>query len=162
RSPRPLAVHIVSVDLAAAHPRFFTTPPVTGLKYPYKAQAVSTFLKTHKLQLAVNADFFKPYWGRGPWDYYPHFGDPVFSRGLSMHQGSVITAADSHRPSLYFSEDGRVSFDPLAFPAYNAVSGESIYLREGKWAINEPDKSYWRNSLQPRCSIGLSRDNKKL
>ncbi len=157
-----MVVHIVSVDLALAKPRFFTTPPVHGLKYPYKAQAVSTFLKEHKLQLAINADFFKPYWGHGPWDYYPHFGDPVYSRGLSMHQGSIITPAVSSRPSLYFSKDGRVSFDVLAFAPYDAISGESVYLRNGTWSIKEPDNSYWRGSMQPRCSIGLSRDNEKL
>jgi len=162
RSPRPMVAHIVTVDLAVAKPRFFTTPPVPGLKYPYQAQAVSTFLKDHRLQLAINADFFKPYWGRGPWDYYPHFGDAVYSRGLSMHEGDIVTPPQSNRPSLFFSKDGRVSFDPLAFAPYDAISGESIYLRDGKWSVREPDTSYWRSSIQPRCSVGLSKDGRSL
>ncbi len=156
-----MVVHLVTVDLEKARPRFFTTPPVSGLKYPYSAQAVSTFLKKHQLQLAINADFFKPYWGRGPWDYYPHFGDPVYARGLSMHEGRVVTPSNSYRPSIYFSKEGAVSFDSAALTPYDAISGEAIYLRDGRWAIKEPDNSYWRNSLFPRCSVGLSRDGKK-
>lgn len=159
--PRPMVAHIVTVDLKESGVKFFTTPPVSGLKYPYKAQAVSDFLKEHKLQLAVNTDFFKPYWGRGPWDYYPHFGDPVYSRGLSMHKGQVVTPAESHRPSLFISKEGDLSFDQSEFPPYDALSGEAVFLRDGKWAIKEPDKSYWRGSLQPRCSVGMSLDKKK-
>ena len=162
QKPRPMVAHIITVNLAESGVRFFTTPPAPGLKYPYKAQAVSTFLKEHKLQLAINADFFKPYWGRGPWDYYPHFGDPVYSEGLSMHEGKVITPAERHRPSLYFGKDGQVSFIENEFPPYDAISGESIYLRDGKWSIKEPDKSHWRGMLQPRCSVGLSKDKKSL
>jgi len=162
QKPRPMIAHIVTVDLKKSGVRFFTTPPTPGLKYPYKATAVSTFLADNKLQLAINADFFKPYWGRGPWDYYPHFGDPVYSQGLSMHEGKVITPAEKHRPSIYFSKGGDVSFDEHEFPPYDAISGESIYLRGGKWALKTPDKSHWRGSLQPRCSIGLSADKSKL
>jgi hypothetical protein len=161
KKPRPMVVHIVTVDLKKSHVQFFTTPPVEGLKYPYKAQAVSAFLKQNKLQLAINADFFKPYWGRGPWDYYPHFGDPVYSRGLSIHEGKIITPVESHRPSIYFSKEGAVSFKPPEFVPFDAISGESVFLSDGKWAIKEPDKSHWRGSIQPRCSIGLSQDKKK-
>jgi hypothetical protein len=162
KKPRPIVAHIVTVDLKESHARFFTTAPVPGLKYPYKATFVSDFLHQNKLQLAINADFFKPYWGHGPWDYYPHLGDPVFSRGLSIHQGQIVTPVEIHRPSIYFSEDGKASFDDLAFKPYDAISGESVFLRHGKWTIKEPDKSFWRTSIQPRCAIGLSADESKL
>lgn len=161
KTPRPMVAHIVTVNLQQAHPTFFTTPPTPGLKYPYKAEPVSEFLRKNKLQLAINADFFKPYWGEGPWNYYPHKDDPVFSRGLSIHEGRVITPAESHRPSIYFSRDGGVSFNPT-FKPYDAISGESIFLRDGKWTIKEPDPSYWRTSVQPRNCIGLSKDAKSL
>jgi hypothetical protein len=160
-SPRPMVAHIVTVNLQESQARFFTTPPTPGLKYPYKAEPVSEFLRQNKLQLAINADFFKPYWGEGPWNYYPHKGDPVFSRGLSIHQGKVITPVESHRPSIYFSEDGQVSFNPT-FKPFDAISGESVFLRDGKWVIKEPDRSYWRTSVQPRNCIGLSKDGMSL
>jgi hypothetical protein len=159
--PRPMVVHIITVDLERAKPTFFTTPPVAGLSYPYRAQSVSTFLKQHKLQIAVNADFFKPYWGRGPWDYYPHFGDPVYTRGFSIHKSKVVTPENCYRPSIFFSDDNRVSFDKDEFKPYHAISGEAIYLHKGEWCIKEPDKSYWRTSLQPRCTVGLSTDKTK-
>ncbi len=161
KSPRPMVAHIVTVNIRDSQVRFFTTPPTPGLKYPYKAEPVSDFLHKNKLQLAINADFFKPYWGEGPWNYYPHKDDPVFSRGLSIHQGQVITRAESHRPSIYFSQDGQVSFNPT-FKPYDAISGESVFLQGGKWAINEPDPSYWRSSIQPRNCVGLSKDGKSL
>lgn len=161
RNPRPMVVHIITVDLKASQAKFFTTPPVSGLKYPYRAQPVSDFLQKNKLQLAINADFFKPSWSHGPWDYYPHRGDPVYARSLSMHQGKVITPAARHQPSLYFSKDGVPSFEPGPHP-YDAISGESIFLRGGRWTLRDPDKDGWRTSIQPRNCIGLSADGSRL
>lgn len=163
KGPRPAIVHIVAVDLEASHARFFTTPPEPGdLEKPYRALYTSEFLKRHRLQLAINGDFFKPFWSKGPWNYYPKHGDRVYTRGLSVHQGQVITPAVWNRPSLYISRDGSPSFQEPKGGAYYAVSGESIYLRNGKWALKTPDKSFWRGSKFPRSSLGLSADGKTL
>lgn len=163
KDPRPIVAHIVAIDLQKSKARFLTTPPEPNQpEMPYKALYASEFLKKHKLQLAINGDFFKPFWSRGPWDYYPKHGDRVYSRGLSIYQGKVVTPAVSNRPSLYISKEAEPSFDQPIGQPYYAISGEAIYLRDSKWALKMPDKSKWRGFIFPRTSIGLSKDRKTL
>ncbi len=57
--PRPVMIHIVTIDLTAPGIKPFVTPGVETLNpnFEAKAQTTSDFLKKYKLQLAVNGSY---------------------------------------------------------------------------------------------------------
>lgn len=162
RIPRPIVFHAVIVDLEIARPSFATTPGDPNSSLPYKAMSVPEFLAANDLDLAINADFVKPFWSRAPWDYYPRRGNGVRTRGLSAHRGTVVTPADPKRPSFFVTQSGEPSFDSNEGPIFDAISGQALILKGGVCPLPDSDSSYWRTSLQPRMAVGLDRLRRKL
>src|SRR5512139_2356955 len=111
QQPRPLIIHVVQIDLTTPGLSFLVTPsdPVDG--HEVRAQTASHFLTTHDLQLAINGDFFWPWWYHTIFDYYPHDNDPTDVNGLAASQGQIYSeeAENDPRPTLFLSQDNRAS-----------------------------------------------------
>lgn len=162
--PRPYIVHIVRVDLSASGIGFYVTPPADELDEDVSARTTSQFLTEFDLQLAVNADFFDPWWSNVPWDYYPHVGDGVNTRGLSASQGDIYSRGyvpASAYSTLYISQDNRVSIDSPIGEVYNAISGYLQLVRNGEIRRFRGNDSYI-TSPHPRTAIGISEDSNTL
>src|SRR5262245_61405059 len=67
-APRPLVAHVVTVDLQAPGVRLLVTPGDPTLPRPLAARTTSEFLSEFHVQVAVNGDFFDPWYSNSPWD----------------------------------------------------------------------------------------------
>lgn len=158
-APHPAILHIITVNLAAPGLHFLVTPGDPAAPEPLPARTTSAFLREFGAQIAVNGDFFEPWWSNGPLDYFPHEGDRVHpmgfaaSRGLAYHPGDRGQA----RRTLRFSRDERPSFTLPLDQASNAVSGEDLLhdgeLRLGSRAPGHPE---------PRTAVALDRGERTL
>ncbi len=163
--PRPLTIHIVTVDLDSPDISFLVTPPTIQDEYVLSAQTVSGFLQDHDLQLAINGDFFMPWHSSSPFDYYPRSNDPVNARGYTASQGDFYTQGYSH-PSrfatLYINKDNQASIDNPIGSIYNALSGKPELLENGRRLRRLGNNSSEFYQPQPRTAVGIDEDNNTL
>jgi hypothetical protein len=163
QQPRPLIIHVVQIDLNTPGLSFLVTPsdPVDG--HEVRAQTTSHFLVAHDLQLAINGDFFFPWWYYTIFDYYPHDNDPTDVNGFAASQGNVYSEekANDPRPTLFLSQDNRAEIDQPIGTVYNAISGLPLIVDNGHISDQiKPDEYY--AGVHPRSAVGLDRERKTL
>lgn len=163
QQPRPLIIHVVQIDLDTPGLSFLVTPgdPIDG--HEVRAQTTSQFLAKHDLQLAINGDFFWPWWYHTIFDYYPHVNDPTDVNGFAASQGQVYSEekADDPRPTLFLSQDNRAGIDQPIGAVYNAISGIPLIVEDGHISDQiKPDEYY--AGVHPRSAVGLDRDKRTL
>ncbi|MES2462822.1 MAG: phosphodiester glycosidase family protein [Armatimonadota bacterium] len=164
RTPRPLVLHFVTVDLSTPGLRFLVTPPEDPkAELPLKGRTTSAFLQQAGADLAINGDFFYPWKSNTMLDYYPHVGDPVTVQGYASSNG-VPYGNNTKRwelPALCFSSDGKASIRAVKVgekPPHNAVGGDRLLLQDGK--VTGAAKA--SDALHPRTAAALDRSGKHL
>lgn len=160
QTPRPLVIHVVKIDLTAPGIRFLVTPGDAQQALPFTARTTSQFLTEFGVQVAVNGSFFYPYYSNAPWDFFPRVGDRVNSTGITHSEGKRISFGNGTFPALYLSAENEPSLDAPA-EIYNAISGNPIVLRDGRFnddALLDPAA----RESQPRTALGYSADRKTL
>jgi phosphodiester glycosidase len=159
-APRPLVVHVVSVDLTTPGLRFLVTPGDPARRLPFDARTTSGFVRESGALVAINGDFFDPWHSEAPWDYYPHVGDPVRSLGRACSEGVCYAASASGKaPSLFLSADGRAAIaasPPEGLQPFNAVSGGPLLIEGGAVRSNAGV------ALHPRTAVALDASGRKL
>ncbi len=160
RAPRPIIIHVVRVDLNAPGLGFLVTPgqPTGGRQLA--ARTTSQFLTEFGLQLAVNGDFFEPWYSNSPWDYYPRAGDPVDVLGFASSRGAIYSRGRPGSPTLYSSQNNQVQFDAPVGGIYHAISGSALFLERGqrpRWMANP-----YFDEPQPRTALALDREGRSL
>ncbi len=156
-SPRPMIIHVLTIDMRTSGLRFVVTPPDDPeADLPLRARTTSQFLTEFNMDIAINGDGFTPWWSRGPTDYYPKVGDPVAPLGDTASLGTVYWHAKVVEPTLYISSRNTLSFDAPARP-YNALSGGQMLLTGGNPVdgLNDTD-------LHPRTAIGYNKNGRYL
>lgn len=161
RQPRPLVVHVVTVELDAPGIGFLVTPGDPGRERPLRARKTSQFLSGFDLQVAVNGDFFVPWHSSNPWDYYPHVGDPVEVKGFASSQGSIYSTGRSDWFTLYLSQDNRASFNEPPGEVYNAISGHPMLVKGGE-PVYQPVCGDYCRTPHPRTAVALDREARRL
>jgi hypothetical protein len=162
QEPRPLVIHVAQIDLDAPGLQFFARPadPVDG--YLYAAQTASDFLEEYDLQLVINTDFFLPWRDHGPWDYYPHAGDGINVRGLTISRGEALTEGYTPTPhTMFISAENEVWFEGTSTNAWNAVSGHYLLLRAGQFVAHDSSDTYITR-MHPRTGAALTQDGRTL
>ena len=171
-TPRPLMIHIVTIDLKAPGVKLLVTP---GTPAPEKrkvpteinARTTSEFLKEFKLQLAINASFFYPFREVTPWDYYPRRGDRANVVGQAISNGASYSSHESDWPVLCFmtSQGGdRVQLlKGKACPkgTVHAVAGNQLLVEHGNAVGLNPDIND-RNRPYPRVAVAMDKAGEKL
>jgi len=158
-APRPEIVHLVTVDLDAPGIGFFVTPGDPAAELPLSARTASDFLDEFHLQIAVNADFFSPWYSHNPIDFYPRRGDPVAVDGYACSAGTRYgKIKNPAERTLRFSKGERPSFTLPLEEAWNAVSGEPL-IEDGQVKIAS---FHDVERLHPRTAVGLDRLETKL
>ncbi len=153
----PNIVYTVRVDLHNSGVHFLVTPPQPSEHYVLSARTTSQFVQQFGLQLAINADFFDPWRDNGLWDYYPHVGDGVNVRGLTVSRGNRYTEGYSppaNYNTLYITKDNEASFTPTQAPIDNAISGNMMLVVDGQPVPIDATNDYL-TSKHPRTAIGL-------
>jgi hypothetical protein len=160
RSPRPMVMHIISIDLQTPGIQLLVTPGDPKAELPLQARTTSQFLKQFGLQIAINGDGFTPWYANHLFSYYPHAGDPVAPIGFAASQGEVYSADTDREPTLYLSRNNRVSFRIPNGRIYNALSGNLMLVEAGQIlqlpALEEnvrPD---------PRTAVGVDKSGRRL
>ncbi len=164
--PRQLVVHVVTIHLDAPGIRFFVTPGDPNGAYDIpEARTTSAFLDEFNVQLAINGDFYDPWWSNFPdiWNYYPHVGDPVNVSGFAASDGVIYAEPAIWTPhiKLFISEDNHVVFNGLPRQIHNAISGDILILWQGvkntRWL-----KGDYHLQPNPRTAIGLDKSGRKM
>jgi hypothetical protein len=159
QSPRPIIVHIVTIDLNAPGISFLVTPSALMRDREFSAKTTSQFLQEFDVQLAINAGFFEPFYAKGPFWYYPHVGDPVNVYGVSISQGTEYSQEEPGYNALYISHDNHISIGQPLESSYNAVAGYSIFLKAGKLE-NTFDGRYYQTTPGPRTAVALDKSGR--
>ena len=156
RSPRPMVVRVLVVNLRAQGIRFLVTPGNPKAERPLAARTTSQFLSEFHLQAAINGDGFTPWRSNTIFDYYPHQGDAVTPIGMAASQGVVYSQPTDAEPTLYIGRNNRARFNNPIGGIYNAISGNVMLVEDGK-ANSTP------NELpQPRTAIGLDQKMRQI
>lgn len=161
--PRPLMLHIATIDLTAPGIRLLVTP---GMPTPEgmdtKAKTTGEFLKEFQLQLAVNANFFLPFYEHTPWDYYPHRGDPVNALGLAISNGNIYSPGAENWSVLCISANNLAQIRSVKCPAdtTQAVAGNRIIVERGLKAPLDPNVD--NSQLLPCTAVATNQQGNKL
>ncbi|MEL6853586.1 MAG: phosphodiester glycosidase family protein [Cyanobacteria bacterium J06607_13] len=138
--PRPQVIHILEVDLTASGIEPFATPGIENAPIydppsqvrETRVQPTSTFLEQHRLQLAINANFFYPFREMTPWHYRPKPGGPASLIGFAMSDGQIVSLPHPRYYSVCFlSRRIELVWEDIC-PAgtQQAVSGQPIWIRD--------------------------------
>lgn len=149
QAPRPMVLHWLSVELDASGVRFLVTPGKVDSERPLVGKKTTAFLAEQGCQLAINADFFYPWYSSTIWDYYPRLGDPVAVEGVAVSEGVAYNADDGHtlKTTLWISRDNQVQIgSERPENVWNACGGHRLPL----------DETADNNELSPRVAIGLA------
>jgi hypothetical protein len=161
-NPHPLVIHVATVDLNAPGIAFLVTPPQPNGGRQLRARTTSTFLTEFGLQLAINGDFFLPWWSYSPFHYTPRPGEPVDVYGFASSKGQVYSKGDATRyPTLYISSDNRAQLGAPIGEVYNAISGNVIFVERGKVTDGAYREAYHIDP-HPRTAVGLTKDSRTL
>ena len=158
--PRPMIVHVLTIDTKAKGIEFLITPPDSDGETPLKARTTSQFLEEFDLQVAVNGGGFSPWWSHSPADYYPHVGDPIAPFGLTASNGNVYWTDDEEAgvpPVLYISRRNVLSFNNQPNRIHSAISGDRMIVVKGEVAPDLDDEE-----PDPRTAIGINRNGRYL
>lgn len=158
--PRPVVMHIARVDLGEPSISFLTSP--RGVNEPaFGGSTTSEFLVKHDLQLAINGDFFLPWWSDGPGDFYPKTGYPVDVLGASVSNGvkhgwevvpySALVVGRDRTLSIVEVKDRKT---PLP-DCVQAISGKTLLVAEGKVTEAARANSEAAKSRHPRTAVAL-------
>jgi len=159
RTPRPMVIHAIIVDLRASGISTLVTPGDPKLDLPLKAMTTSQFLSKYNVQVAINGDSFTPWHSRSVLDYYPHKGDPVAPLGFAASKGIAYAEASSDAlPTLYISRTNQAQFNAKIGNLYNAISGTTMLVRWGQVVSGLAKET----ELNPRSAVGLDKVKKKL
>ena len=147
--PRPLIMHMITVDLTAAGIEVFVSPGQPGNDdHEIAALNTSEFLARHNLQLAVNANFFYPFEEKTPWNFYPHQGDRNTVLGIAITSGENYSPAQSEWPALCFSSPNQAVINgngTCPDGTEQAVAGNQLLVESGSPVpLTYPDRVYGR------------------
>lgn len=159
REARPVVIHLISIDLNKANVEFQGTKVLGGsIERSLPAQRTTTFLKNQKLDIAINASLFRPFYASNLLHYYPHEGDLVNVSGLGISNGVQYSEASPGWGVACF-QGAKVTFDATQCrkEATIAVSGSGLIVHQGKSAYRTRQQA---NSEipEPQSSLALTRD----
>jgi hypothetical protein len=189
-SPRPLRMHIVTIDLGAPGIRVTVTPP--GGPRETIRQTTLQFLREERAQIAINAHFFLPFPSANPFaslvglaasngTVYSAFEAPEQSYALLTHAPAVNIDANNRAGIVHARPGGGAAAVMERVTLWNAVSGSAQIVTNGVRTIpayrdaQHPDAALipggpgdysnsrsWYEQLNARTAIGLANRQRTL
>lgn len=152
REPRLQQVFVARIRLQTPGLEFLTTP--RSGKRETVGETASEFLQHHRLQLAINANFY---------DLVKNEPVEIDLEGLAISRGSLVSPPSPGLPALCLSKENHATLvenTPSDFKTagiYTAVAGSRIILRNGQPAGKSDPQD-----VHPRTAIGISEDGRTL
>lgn len=158
KAPHKMMIHIVAIDLTRKGIRFLVSPPGKPSKLDINAQTTSLFLEEHKVQIAINGSFFTPFHSHGPFNYYPHNGDPVDTLGLAISSGNVYSN-DFPDWAVFCATKNQVTIskDGCNAGTQHAIAGKELIVKHGLLNTTHINTRYAKG-LHPRSAIAINQD----
>lgn len=164
-TPRPVMLHIVTVDLKAPGLQPLVTPgEQRSILWETNARTTSEFLAEFKLQLAVNASFFHPFAENTPWNYYPRPGDRVGVVGQAISSGKEYGPPLPDWPVLCFQPNQQAQIlttEQCPAGTTQAVAGSAVLVANGR-SLPPRQTSADSDGLYSRTAIAIDRSGYKL
>jgi uncharacterized protein YigE (DUF2233 family) len=156
--PHRQEVRVVRIDLRTPGVELFATPSNGDAPLETTSETTAEFLLHHKLQVAINANFYAPCCTPGDKDLL----------GLAMSKGEVVSpprGTGIGNVALVITRDNRAHIvqTPDEFPTqpyWTAVAGSSIVLVDGKRP--EFPQTEFNKTAHPRSAVGVSKDGRYL
>lgn len=151
--PRPVVVHVATIDLDTPGLTLVPTPAPAGPCLP--AATTSSFLAQAHVQLAFNTQFFYSCPGAGaPDEIEP--GEPVRPVGVYAVAGKTVVDRAWHDSTVYFGADGSVTlYDPPA-TVHHAISGRYRLVAGGRATAADD------GLLAPRVALGFDDTRRRM
>lgn len=156
--PRLVQVQAVRIDLHAPGLEFFSTPSNGERPLETTSETTAEFLQRHRLQLAINANFYSPCCTPGDKDL----------RGLAISRGVQVSpplASGRGTPVLVIDRANRAAILPAlksdeVARYWTGVAGSHLLLERGQ-PIALPAEPLV-TALHPRTAVGVSEDGRWL
>jgi hypothetical protein len=165
-TPRPMMVHVVTLDLNQSGVKPFITPSNPAVQPDHtQARTASHFVNEFGLQLAVNGSFFYKFREETPWDYYPHAGDRVSAIGTTISNTKPYSTIKEKYPTICFLAQHRaeiVAEGTCPVGTKQAIAGNEIFLSHGQVTQQPTQWSRDWTKPYPRTAIGLDRFRSKV
>jgi exopolysaccharide biosynthesis protein len=153
-----LAVYCLRINLTTPGVSVLVTPPEMDIPENFEARlrTTSSFLKSHKLQAAINATPFYPVSAKS--------GQACSLAGLSISDHRLISPQQKKYAAIVFFDNGTVSVlsgsEVASLPGNgseikNAVGGFSLLLRNGS-ITRDRFEGVFKMERTPRSAIGVS------
>jgi hypothetical protein len=155
KAPRLMRGHAVRIDLNEPGIEFLATPPMADKPDQTAGLKTSTFLTTHRCQVAINGSPFSP--------VRQEEGKEQDVDGLQISKGAVVSKGNGKYDALLLSKKNKawVASPPFDLKdAYNAVGGFQIVLKNGTVVEKAPD--YNKGPVHPRSAAGISANGRFL
>jgi hypothetical protein len=156
RTPRPVVVHVVEIDLDTAGLEFLVTPVRPTGNYDLPARTTSQFAREFDVQVAINASYFYPFRSDGPLNYYPHRGDPVNVTGSCVSGGRWYSTPEPGYTLFAITPDNRVAVGDRMVHVWNAVSGQPVLLKDGEMPDLDDEHP------EPRTAVAVDRAGRRM
>ncbi|MGP1387440.1 MAG: phosphodiester glycosidase family protein [Thainema sp.] len=169
--PRPLMVHVVSLDLTAPGLQLVVTPSeLSGVadhqalqdQYDTVAQTTSDALQRYQFQLVISGSFFYPFHEHHPLDFYPRSGDPVNVVGVAIADGQIYSDPQPDWAALCIQGQQVSITQQIDCPAGTdyALTGREIVIETGQPVDLNPDSD--QDRLFPRTVVAIDQSQQKL
>ncbi|MGH1396560.1 MAG: phosphodiester glycosidase family protein [Trichormus sp.] len=162
--PRPVIIHIVTIDLNTPGIKPFVTPDIENLSKNIvvrkqeiidnetKARTTSEFVEEFQVKLAINGSYFHPFREVTPWDYYPESGDKTKVLGQTISNGKIYSSKKSSWYVLCFDNNNKAQIpggEECPKNTIQGLAGDDVLVFQGKPKINidansSTDKPYSR------------------
>ncbi len=158
---------MLEVDLSTAGMGVMTTTPTETpaeiknflSSAEFAAQTVEDFATANDTRVAINGNFFYPFYASTPISYYPKPGDLVQVSGLTISEGVENSFGEPKWPVLCVSGQNQAtieSFGRCPANTYSAVAGNLMTIKDGEPIV--PPNS----DVLPRTVVGVNQAGDKL
>ncbi|MEM8857872.1 MAG: phosphodiester glycosidase family protein [Chloroflexota bacterium] len=155
--PNFTVYHLVEIDLSTPGLDFVASDPVEP--YKFAAATVQDFAEDNQTQIAINANFFYPFYANHPFSYYPKAGDLVEVNGIVVTDGEVENPPAYKWPALCITDKNRAMISSTGrcpSGTVAAVSGNIQTMRDGA-PIEFPNQD-----KLPRTVVAVDEDGDSL
>ncbi|MEM7158090.1 MAG: phosphodiester glycosidase family protein [Myxococcota bacterium] len=153
QTPRPIAVHVVTLDLTTPGLSLVPTSGATGACLP--ATTTSNFLAEQRVQLAINTQFFFVCPGQpNPEQLTP--GQLQHPVGRYAVAGEIVVGNRWNGNTMFIAEDGTVSLFDRPETLHHAISGRHRLVVEGRAALLDA------SGLAPRLALGFDEARERM
>ncbi|WP_017655200.1 phosphodiester glycosidase family protein [Fortiea contorta] len=164
-TPRPVMMHIVTVDLTTPGIKALVTPGTPTQTHGITtARTTSEFLDEFKLQIAINASYFHPFRENNPWDYYPHSSDISHPWGDAISNGSRYAKPQKNWAVVCISQQNKAQIlasGSCPQDTAQGVAGKQILVADRKPMFYQSTDALDIKPY-PRVAVAVNREGTKL